>query len=232
MKNPVHFGTDLRIKLSYKCSPFFTLPACHALTCESCSVECLLHPEKYASALLKCWINCNQQDCLPVAEIRGTESEAVPGSFNVAQAQSPMAISDPTVMHHVSREGRVDSSFHCSLPVNSKLAVGTKRCEWFSSVCCYGKMFSASMHPTQMLKKHQCFEYMPHALYSPDLSRNMFYTFTPCRLRDKWWEVHSQYNTHAQVFFSFSCGIHRSSFAHIHNHETVVGRAEGVIVEE
>uniref|UniRef100_A0A224Y780 Secreted protein n=1 Tax=Rhipicephalus zambeziensis TaxID=60191 RepID=A0A224Y780_9ACAR len=51
--------------------------------------------------------------------------------------------------------------------------------------------------------KSCCFQCMPHALYSPDLSRNMFYTFTPCHLGDKSREVHSQYNTHAQVLFLF-----------------------------
>lgn len=81
IKDPVHFGTGFGTKLSYKCLPFFTLPGHHPFICENCAVELLLHLEKYVSA---CWMNCDQLEWLPVADIRGNESKEVPGESNVA----------------------------------------------------------------------------------------------------------------------------------------------------
>lgn len=69
MKNPIHFGTDLRVKLSYKCFPFFSLSGCHVLTIENCRVEFLPHLEKNAPTLLN-------------------EYKAVLGSYKAARAHS------------------------------------------------------------------------------------------------------------------------------------------------
>lgn len=115
MKNPIHFGTDLRVKLSYKCFPFFSLSGCHVLTIENCRVEFLPHLEKTAPTLLNArWTTIN---CICFQSQRfDTPSTKL---YRVVTKQHELTVSFgykwPRGVHYVSRKGKVNSSSHCSL---------------------------------------------------------------------------------------------------------------------